>query len=334
MINREDTEAVRELVIDVLTGLDADGYASTVSTTTGEGGITTTTPIPIEQRTESPWEPTPLTIEELVPEDYTDPFAIVEPAPFQEEVEIDITLPEISDTITIKDNTSRFSSAEWFKIIQEQQITLAGVGGIGSWVAALLGRLDVGSITLWDDDVVDASNLSGQLYRTEDVGISKVESCASLLRDFSQYYKVSSIDSKFTKDSPVTDVMICGFDNMAARNTFYEAWVDHILKFDADKRQRCLFIDGRLAAEEFQVFCIGGNDHFYRSEYKSKWLFTDDQADETLCSYKQTSHIANMIASTMCTLFTNYFANYLGAFREVPFLTEFSASSMDFKVIK
>lgn len=40
-------------------------------------------------------------------------------------------IPAPSDTLEIDESTARFSSAIWFKAIQEKTILLAGVGGIG-----------------------------------------------------------------------------------------------------------------------------------------------------------------------------------------------------------
>ena len=57
-------------------------------------------------------------------------------------------LPENSDTILYDDTTTRFSSAEWYKKIQELDIILAGIGGIGSYVAFLLSRLRPKSLFL------------------------------------------------------------------------------------------------------------------------------------------------------------------------------------------
>jgi hypothetical protein len=54
-------------------------------------------------------------------------------------------------------------------------VVLVGVGGFGSWLAYLLAGSGVGRLSLLDDDVVSASNLSRQLlYAVADVGRAKV----------------------------------------------------------------------------------------------------------------------------------------------------------------
>ena len=89
-----------------------------------------------------------------------------------------------------------------------------------------------------------------------------------------------------------------------------------------------------MAAEEFQVFCIQGNDIRAMELYEKEWLFDDSEAEETLCSYKQTTFMANMIGSIIVNLFVNFVANECEPLfpRDVPFLTTYDASNMYFKV--
>ena len=54
--------------------------------------------------------------------------------------------------IPIKANYARFKGADWFKIVQDQEIVLAGLGGIGSYVSFFLSRLGPKYLYLFDDD--------------------------------------------------------------------------------------------------------------------------------------------------------------------------------------
>lgn len=245
-------------------------------------------------------------------------------------------IPVNSQTIAVDETTSRFSGAIWYEEIQKQTVTLAGVGGIGSYVGFLLGRLKPQRLIIYDPDRVETVNMSGQLYGLTDVGNYKSLALANMVRNYANYNNIVALNDRFEANSEATDIMICGFDNMTARRTFYEKWKQKVLSYPAgsDNRKKCLFIDGRLAAEEFQVLSIQGDDERAMVEYEDKWLFSDAEAEETICSYKQTTFMANMIASVMVNVFVNFVANQCGPIidRDVPFFISYDASTMFTKV--
>lgn len=245
-------------------------------------------------------------------------------------------IPVNSQTITIDETTSRFSGAIWYEEIQKQTVTLAGIGGIGSYVGFLLSRLKPNRLIIYDPDRVETVNMSGQLYGQTDVGRYKCAALADMVINYANYCGIVALDQRFEDNSEATDIMICGFDNMTARRTFYEKWKQRVLSYPAgsDNRKKCLFIDGRLAAEEFQVLSIQGDDERAMAAYEDKWLFSDAEAEETICSYKQTTFMANMIASVMVNVFVNFIANQCGPIidRDVPFFISYDASTMFTKV--
>lgn len=242
-------------------------------------------------------------------------------------------IPTNSATLLVDEATSRFSSAIWYENIQKKTVILAGVGGIGSYVGFLLARMKPASMFIYDDDIVETVNMSGQLYGQSDLGRLKVSALAEMIRNYAGYSSVFAISERFTDESEASDIMICGFDNMAARRLFFNKWVNHVQSKPEEERKNCLFIDGRLAAEEFQVLCIKGDDEYNINRYNNEFLFSDAEADETICSYKQTTFCANMIASYMVNLFVNFCANQCKPLidRDLPFLTTYNAETMYLK---
>lgn len=285
----------------------------------------------------APTEPTP-SREEVVAADYPE-FAAhegVDEIPteeMQQEINNEQVIPANSNSLLISEETSRFSSAIWYDKILEQRIILAGVGGIGSYIGFLLSRMHPANLTIYDDDVVEEGNLSGQLYADSQIGLPKVNALADIMSGFSRYYRVNALNRRFTESSPTENIMICGFDNMAARRVFYARWKAHVASLPEEERKNCLYIDGRLAAEEFQVLCIQGNNVLHMEKFERDWLFSDEEAEATQCSYKQTSFCANMIASVMVNLFVNFIANKCEPLvdRAIPFFTYYDASQMFFK---
>lgn len=200
---------------------------------------------------------------------------------------------------------SRFKGADWFNIVAQQRVMLAGLGGIGSWVSLFLSRLGLMELRLLDDDNFEAHNMSGQAVRVQDMSVSKVQTAYDIALTFSNYV-TTPLKTKFTEEIHPFKVMICGFDNMEARKIFYNSWKEGI---NPNEAEEYLFIDGRLTAEMFQIFTITGTDVYAQSVYETQWLFNDYAADTTDCTFRQTSHLAGMIASYMVTYFTNFCSN-------------------------
>ena len=82
-----------------------------------------------------------------------------------------------------------------------------------------------------------------------------------------------------------------------------------------------IFIDGRLRAEQMQIFCVTPNN----IEAYEAHLFDDTEVEDAPCTLKQTSHSAAMIASHMVAFFTNHLTNNNAKDieRNVPFLWEY-----------
>ena len=243
-------------------------------------------------------------------------------------------IPKNSETLLISEETSRFNSAIWFNKTRKQDVTIAGLGGIGSYVVFMLSRLDVNTMTLYDPDIVERVNLSGQLYNSNQIGDYKVDAAANMIANYSNYYSFVAKHEKLDENSMISKVTICGFDNMKARKDAFRNWTNFVARLPEEERGECLFIDGRLAAEELQVFCIKGDDTDGERRYEP-YLFSDSQAAPTVCSYKQTTFMANMIGSIIVNLFINFIANQCNPLidRDLPFYTEYYAETMYFKTI-
>ena len=161
--------------------------------------------------------------------------------------------------------------------------------------------------------------MSGQLYSKANIGAYKVSALSEMISIYSDYNSIFAIPERFDETCEASDIMICGFDNMDARRVFFNKWVNHV--------------NNKPEIEEFQIFCIKGDDEFNINRYKKEFLFSDLEADETICSYKQTTFMANMIASVMVNLFVNFVANQCNPLidRDLPFYTTYNAETMYYK---
>lgn len=87
------------------------------------------------------------------------------------------------------------------------------------------------------------------------------------------------------------------------------------------KKVMPIFIDGRLTAEQMQIFCVTPD----KIEKYKEHLFDDSEVPDAPCTLKQTSHAAAMIASHMVGFFTNHLTNIKTGEdeRAVPFYWEY-----------
>lgn len=255
-------------------------------------------------------------------------------------MEEEFPTPLLAPTVNLADVPSqygRFKGADWFVMAKEQVVILAGLGGIGSYINLFLTRIGPQSLYLFDMDTFEPHNLSGQLVTVNDVGKAKVQVAGKIGSDFSNYMPATFMQP-YNADSLIAPVMICGFDNMAARKLFYNKWKGQLgVKGYTIKPENCFFIDGRLLAEEYQILCFTGADKEAMRIYERDYLFSDNEVEEAPCTMKQTSHYAAMVAAHMTGYFTNFCNNIdpNNFPRLIPFYTAYNGvmTTYDFKYI-
>ena len=209
---------------------------------------------------------------------------------------------------------SRFSDASWFDKLNEfvVPIVIGGVGGIGSWLTFFLARMlpPQSHLIIYDFDVVEEINIAGQLFRISDVGRAKVTAIKEIVHSFSGYANIQKQAYAYDSESLKSPIMFSAFDNMKSRKIMFENWME-----EAKSYPDSIFIDGRLNAEQFQVYYVT-LEHAVR--YEKDHLFDDKEVEDTNCSYKQTTHFAAAIAAKMVQGFTGF----LDDIYELPFRYE------------
>lgn len=221
----------------------------------------------------------------------------------------------------MNEDSLRYQGSPWFPHMNRRVVNIIGIGGIGSWTAAAMSRLNLKSISLKDPDIVERFNMAGQMYGIYHVG----------------RYKVSAMNDILTGMSPGTEVIcenvhavsctspgdyVMGLDNMQSRKFLFESWC---MK---DPNEDSIFIDGRMAAEAYQIFCFSRKDEGLIRMYKEKYLFSDSEALETECSYKQTTFMSMMMGGMMVNTYVNKVEELNGIDRIAPFLQEYSGPTM------
>lgn len=237
-------------------------------------------------------------------------------------------LPSIVDSIStnimapalftdVNEETLRFNGAEWFDNIQNISVTLLGAGGISTWVGILLGKLGVSQICIYDPDRYERVNMAGQFCFRDDLNKLKVDALGSIIRNTGSCKFVNTYSRKWQEDRDVVNlVTIVGVDNMLTRKEAFQTW-----KNCYGTLENALFIDGRLAAEMYQLYTIKGGDLVAQERYLKEW-FSDEEADELVCSFKQTAFMGAALGAKIIEHLVNFYTPQDAAPRLVPFYIE------------
>lgn len=200
----------------------------------------------------------------------------------------------------------RFSGLSWATEVQEKEITIIGLGGIGSNVALPLARLNPKKLFLIDPDVVEEVNLAGQAFFNNHIGMKKVDAVAEVLYSWAGYKKIVAIPTLLTEGTDFGEITITGFDNMNARKIAFTNFMDS----PAAK----LLVDARMSVDTIQIFTLLKEDTEFLDIYRDKWLFSDAAAQTAPCSMKQTSYTGSILGGLVVNIIINYISSSFKAF--------------------
>jgi len=187
----------------------------------------------------------------------------------------------------IRENLTRQSRLIPWEKAAELRVSIVGCGAVGSWTGLLLAKMGVDRLTIYDHDTVDVVNMSSQVFAFSDIGENKAEALRRVITSHAPHAKVSAYSRKFdfTHDlEKPCDVMISCADSMAVRRELFE------------KTQAAWFIDGRMAAEKYHLYCVNTKDQAQRDNY-SRTLYSDESAEQEPCTAKATGYCATNLAS-------------------------------------
>ena len=133
--------------------------------------------------------------------------------------------------------TARHASLAGFGELGQRRLAAAhvavvGAGGLGSPVVLALAAAGVGTLTVIDDDEVEASNLQRQvMHRVQDVGEPKVDSAVRVAADLSPRTVVHPVRAWLTADNARellagAHVVVDGTDTFETREAVASACED------------------------------------------------------------------------------------------------------------
>lgn len=137
-----------------------------------------------------------------------------------------LTLNETEDRYNRLKNVREFGyDIDWDEL-RDKSIAIIGVGGLGSVAAEMLARCGIGTLQIFDMDVVNEVNLNRMFFRIAHVGLAKVEVVAKVLNSVNSGVKVVphhgdimawDFEEQFEEILAGCDLVIQGLDNLPAR---------------------------------------------------------------------------------------------------------------------
>lgn len=177
-------------------------------------------------------------------------------------------------------------------------VTVVGVGGIGSATAECLAKMGIPEMVIYDDDVVDSHNCANQGYNLSEIGYKKVESLSSRLAENTGCSVTGLHERVSTSTKFKTRVVVSAVDSMSSRDDIWNA-----VKSDPSVMY---YVDGRMGARAGYVFFVNLTDEGSIKEYEAT-LFPDSEASEEPCTERATifcgwglgSVIASVVSKTI-----------------------------------
>lgn len=197
-----------------------------------------------------------------------------------------------------------FKTAPWFEKSQYENISVIGLGGIGSNALYCLAKTIPGIYTIVDPDVVEAHNIGTQFYENEDINFYKVMAMKAKLNSqtTASFWPTKRRASK----EEVYPITVAALDNMESRKEVFQWW--------KQLQDREILVEGRLTADHYEIHVVTPG----REEEYEKTLFDSDEATKQPCTYKQTAYFGMLIGARITHILVNYLTN---KYAEEPYCT-------------
>ena len=171
--------------------------------------------------------------------------------------------------------------------------TVIGVGAIGRQVALQLAAIGVPQLQLIDFDTVEASNITTQGYRHEDLGRPKVQATRTAILQIDPMLNVTLIEDRYRPHYPLGEAVFCCVDSISARSAIWKA-----------AHGTCRFwCDGRMQGEVLRVLTSADPSS---EEHYPQTLFAQAEAFTGTCTSRSTIYTANIAAGFMLHQFTRW----------------------------
>lgn len=199
-------------------------------------------------------------------------------------------------------NTRFLRNKDLINVENLKEVTVIGLGGIGSFLIQTLGIMGFQIVRGYDDDAMESHNLSSTAYDFDDVGLAKVK-CAEKLwnRVTSPEQRFYGIEKRFGLSDKTSPNMIICTDDMESRKIIYRMWWNRHGKTNPN----AWIVDARMGATSIEVVTCKG---IAEQNYFEHWIPTSS-VPPAPCSMKHTvfatTNVVSIVASQVHSLVAN-----------------------------
>jgi molybdopterin/thiamine biosynthesis adenylyltransferase len=174
-------------------------------------------------------------------------------------------------------------------------VTLIGLGSIGSITGLALSKMGVVGLAAYDADFVEAHNWSNQMYSDDDIGSLKASAFTRLLETYGGQTP-NAVAARYV-DQPLSEIVISAVDSMESRKAIWKSVREQpVVK---------LYIDARMGLETLDVHTVRNGIKKDRVDYTAT-LVPDDQALQEPCTARSICYTPLMAASIICNAVKRY----------------------------
>lgn len=158
------------------------------------------------------------------------------------------------------------------------QVTVVGLGGVGSHVAELLARMQLGSCHRYiDGDVIEAHNPPNQQYLRDHIGLYKADALAEQARVWSDDQLPISVSTEYVRNKiDLSGVMLLCLDRMIDRK-------DICLHSLFENEQVPIVLETRMDASTAEVWVFDPNNPVHRTCWLEYWYPDTEAENEAGC---------------------------------------------------
>ena len=144
-------------------------------------------------------------------------------------------------------------------LLENNKVSIIGIGSFGSYIAVELAKAGVGNFDLIDFDRLELSNVARHQCGINDLGRFKTKAISDLIRYKNPYANVNTYEININNENQIfeesvlsSSLVLCMTDNNESRNI--------INKFCIDNNKVCIFGRAVTRAEGGDVFILDGNN--------------------------------------------------------------------------